>query len=511
MNKVKKSISIIPLFMLYALFADSTLTATPSKEVTDRLIAELQDIRKSLARDSIEIFENQKKLADREWWNQKTASRVWLKEKLCRAIVNEDKPVTDLDLLVDDIGRIAGSLKGVMLYTYSQKAERILRLQLYHNRFAHAAIPYIDACGTHNHLITNYHGTLNDDDSEERTFRGKETRTITTSNRIEAEEWLESTMDIFSDLTCDLPKPPTHVPHASAPAAESHKRTISDDSDSDDKVTKNPKRARVDDDDSDSDDDNDNDTQAAQPVAQSTPKKPGLLALLRSHAHDTNIIRKRSNLIAHEGFRDHFLKTESQAIARTMIDQADKLNMLDGRVALNTADEWYDLADIPSQLQAYQEQKEDILHADEITCSAPFMLSTAQEISAKISDLEANHVKPYAQNVARIKQWQTHYQNVLNMDLLYLKGITVENPDHIAQRDRLSNRFTQDLGVDVIPTLPPENPESTDIQKMMDLQRITLANKTTHALAGIQKIQALLEPRLQQNDDDDSDDDEDGE
>ena len=32
-------------------------------------------------------------------------------KKLCRAIVNEENPVTDFDLLVDDIGRIAGSLK----------------------------------------------------------------------------------------------------------------------------------------------------------------------------------------------------------------------------------------------------------------------------------------------------------------------------------------------------------------------------------------------------------------
>lgn len=135
------------------------------------------------------------------------------------------------------------------------------------------------------------------------------------------------------------------------------------------------------------------------------------------------------------------------------------------------------------------------------------MISIAQEISENVSNLEANHVKPYAQNLKRIKQWQQHYQNVLNMGLLYLKGITVEDPEHIALRDRLRNRFAQDLGVDIIPTLPPENQESTDIQKIMDLQRITLANKTTRALAGIQKMQSML--NAEDDDDDDDDDDED--
>jgi hypothetical protein len=488
---------IAAAFTLCILFATPSITAAPSQEVTDRLIAELQDIRKSLARDSIEIFENQKKLADMPnppalpWWDTEAVSPDgWLHEKLCRAIVNEDKPVTDLNLLVDDVGRIAGSLKGVMLYTYSQEAERILRLQLYYNRFAHAAIPYIDACRTHKYLLKDNRDALDDSASEERTFISETTRTITTSNRIEAEGWLDSFMYRFSGVTCDLPKPPTHIPHASAPAAEFHKRTISDDSDSEDIVTKNPKRARVDD--HDSDDDNDNDTQAAQPVAPTIPMKPGLLAILRSHAHDTNIIRKRSNIMAHDGFRDHYLKTESQALAHTLPRQTPVKDQ-DGLICANNAHEVIELHRIVHRL------RKSISDAEEITQSGSFMLSTAQKICSNISDLEANHVNTYAKNVARIKQWQTHYQNVLNMGLLYLKGITVENPDHIAQRDRLINRFTQDLGVDIIPTLPPENPASTDtdIQKIMDLQRITLANKTTHALAGIQKIQALLEPQLQ--------------
>ena len=82
------------------------------------------------------------------------------------------------------------------------------------------------------------------------------------------------------------------------------------------------------------------------------------------------------------------------------------------------------------------------------------------------------------------------------MGCLYLKGITVKEPDHIALYDRLKNRFANDLGVDVIPTLPPENPESTDIQKILDLQRITLANKTTHALANLKKMQNMLDAEM---------------
>ena len=49
--------------------------------MTDQLIAELQGIRKSLARDSIEIFETHEKLADmptppdQPWRNKETATR----------------------------------------------------------------------------------------------------------------------------------------------------------------------------------------------------------------------------------------------------------------------------------------------------------------------------------------------------------------------------------------------------------------------------------------------------
>ena len=303
----------------------------------------------------------------------------------------------------------------------------------------------------------------------------------------------------FSALSCIPPNNQTPTTPASAPAAGSHKRTLLDASDSDDIVTNDLKRVHI-----DENDDDDDDPEAAQPAAQSTPKNPGFLPLLHSHAHDTNAIHKRSNIMAHEGFRDHFLKTESQAIARTMIDQADKLSMLNGLVFANTESEQYSLVDIPSYLRAYQQEKRSILHSPEIKQDAPCMISIAQEISENVSNLEANHVKPYAQNLKRIKQWQQHYQNVLNMGLLYLKGITVEDPEHIALRDRLKNRFAQDLGVDIIPTLPPENQESTDIQKIMDLQRITLANKTTRALACIQKMQSMLNA---EDDDDDEDND----
>ena len=133
---------------------------------------------------------------------------------------------------------------------------------------------------------------------------------------------------------------------------------------------------------------------------------------------------------------------------------------------------------------------------EEITHNDPFKLAIAYKISEFASDLEANHVNTHAQNIARIKDWQQHYQNVLNMGCLYLKGITVKEPDHIALYDRLKNRFANDLGVDVIPTLPPENPESTDIQKILDLQRITLANKTTHALANLKKMQNMLDAEM---------------
>ena len=229
---------------------------------------------------------------------------------------------------------------------------------------------------------------------------------------------------------------------------------------------------------------------------QPITKQPGLLALLRSPAHDVNIIGRRADLMAHQGLRDHFLKKECQSLAHIMIDQAEELSMLNGIVWANTVGEQYYLVTIPSLLQEYQEKKRDILHGQEITHSVPFMLSTAHEISSNVSDLEANHVKPYAQNIARIKDWQQHYQNVLNMGCLYLKGITVKEPDHIALYDRLKNRFANDLGVDIIPTLPPENPESTDIQKILDLQRITLANKTTHALANLKKMQNMLDAEM---------------
>ena len=45
-------------FTLYILFAVPALIAAPSKEVTDRLIAELQDIRKNLTQEAIEIFQD---------------------------------------------------------------------------------------------------------------------------------------------------------------------------------------------------------------------------------------------------------------------------------------------------------------------------------------------------------------------------------------------------------------------------------------------------------------------
>ena len=503
MNRFKKSMPIATAFTLHILLAAPALIAAPSKEVTDQLIAELQGIRKSLARDSIEIFETHEKLADmptppdQPWWNKETATRDWHKEKLCRAIVNEENPVTDFDLLVDDIGRIAGSLKGIAHYTYSQMAERILRLQLYCNRFAHSAIPYIDACDPHHHLITECRNTLDESASEERTFRGKRTRTITSSDRIKIEDWLDTTMYRFSGcLPCMPQTNPAPATQASPPATQSYKRTISDENE---KITKDPKRMHL-----NEEEDSDNDTQALQPVAQSIPKKPGLLALLRSHAHDTNTIRKRSNLMAHDAFRDHLLKMESQAIVDTLPCQTP-IREKNGVICANNYEEALDLHSVCSRL------RESLSDAKKITPSGSFMLSTAQKISSCVSDLEANHVNTYAQNIARIKDWQQHYQNVLNMGCLYLKGITVKEPDHIALYDQLKNRFANDLGVDVIPTLPPENPESTDIQKILDLQRITLANKTTHALANLKKMQNMLDAEQKDNGRASEDDDDNGE
>ena len=485
------NIQITPLFMLYALFAASALTAAPSKEVTEQLTVELQDIRKNLAQEAIEIFQDKDQLPN----------APWPAGALCRAIVSEDKPATDLDLLVGDIGRVVGSLDGVINYSYSQMAERILRMQLYYNRFARSAIPYISASNTHAHLVTEYRALLAYDTNSEKCFIDRHTRAIDIRRLTTMEDQLDRTMYSFSDLTCMLADNQTTGTKASASPIKSRKRAISDDSDEDEEITKDPKRVHIDENHSD-DDDSDEDTKAVQPVAQPVPPKmPGLLTLLRSRAHDTNIIRQRSNIVAQQEIRDNFLKKESQEIALTMLLQT-QVRQEDGIILANNHTERLYLQRMANRL------REPISHAKEPT-HAFFTISTAQKISAIISDLEANHVNPHARNVTRIKQWQTHYQNILRMGLLFLNSITAEKPDQVTQRDMLIHCFTRDLGVDVIPTLPAEDPgSSTDIQKMMDLQRITLANKTTRALTGIQKMQKMLYLYTEQSDDhDDSEDD----
>ena len=101
MNKIQTIMRIAAAFTLYILIAASTLIAAPSEEVTDRLTAELQNIRKNVAQEAIEIFED-KDLFSGELWDQQT---------LCRQIIKEEKPVTQLDLLAGDIQKIINNIK----------------------------------------------------------------------------------------------------------------------------------------------------------------------------------------------------------------------------------------------------------------------------------------------------------------------------------------------------------------------------------------------------------------
>jgi len=359
----------------------------------------------------------------------------------------------------------------------------------------------------YHYLIRKFNYQLHENAAEERHFIDRHRRIANDGNLRQVQELLDRTMYKFSDLTCNLPNKPIPARQAPAPATESRKRTIlndSNDSDADDTVTKNPKRTHI-----DEDNDNDDDDDVVE-VAQPISKKPGLLSLLRSHAHDSNTIRKRSEIMAHDGLRNHLLKKESQAIAHTMIEEAKNLTSLNRMPTATNLAEGMSL----TLEQACSRGLNTFLNAslnEEITHNDPFKLAIAYKISQFASDLEATHINPYAQNIARIKDWQQHYQNVLNMGCLYLKGITVKKPDHIALYDRLKNRFANDLGVDIIPTLPPENPESTDIQKILDLQRITLANKTTHALANLKKMQNMLDAEQKDNGRASEDDDDNGE
>jgi hypothetical protein len=499
----------------------STLVAIPSKEVTDQLITELQNIRKTLAHDNIELFEEKDNTPHIPW-----------EETLCRNIVNENKPCTDMAILTNDIQKILYCTHNVDVaktyldkkghvrigpridYTYAEIAERILRLDLYINNFASKAIAYVKEVEVSNHensptcaIVIHDYGLKLAVCSMENESQNNQTRTINPFRLTLLEGRILSSICLFSNfLNAHLPENnSTNTTQGSVCETESHKRIYSDEYQANNTLLKNPKRFRAQNEDTNSNDD----TKIVQSIAPTASHKPGLLELMHLHAHGAHIISKHSSVMAHEGFRNHFLKMESQSIARTLINQAEKLSMLNGIIWANTESEQYLLAEIPSQLKAYLEEKRETLDSPEIKQNAPSMISIAGEISANVSDLEANHIKPYAQNVERIRQWQQHYKDALNMGLFYVNAIILKDPDHIEQRNALINRLRHNLDRAAIITLPQENVESADTQKILDLQRITLANKTTLTLAGILRIQKMIQfesGNPSDTNDDDSDD-----
>lgn len=504
----------------FTLWGSCTVITAPSKAVTDELTAELQSIRKNLALNTIELFEQKDNAPHIPW-----------EEALCRTIINEDKPCTALHILTNHIQKILYCTHNVdddrsykdkdgnirigsrINYTYSERAERILRLDSYINSFVSKAIAYVKEVETPANensptraiVIHDYELKLASH-STEYDSSSNSTHTITPFRLRTLEARFLGAIYLFSNFL-EAHAPLTISPHKSLdsePPSKTRKRTHSAQPQEDNTAIADPKRLRTTSDAIKST----HDTRLTQSINPESQNQRGLLSILASCSYETNTLQRRSDIIAHQGLREHFLKSESQDIARTMMDQAEKLSMLNGMIFANTESEQHFLADIPSRLEAYKEEKREILYTPEINRPIPCMIAATQEICENVSDLEANHAKKYDQNVKRIKQWYEHYQQVLNMGLIYLKTIQPTDTDHIKERNALINRFGQDLNTDVISTLPPQNAHSTNIEKALDLQRISLANKTTRALTSILRIQKMCKNNHgNQSDTDDDDDD----
>ena len=532
MFNLRKSTLLHRILTLHALFLAPALIAAPSKEVIAQVTVELQDIRRNLAQEALEYFEG--------------LNYSFSGDQLCRTIVTESIPMTQLDILAGNIRDIVDAIKTsahVSTYnTYPRKIERALRLQLYANRFANHAILYLNSFNESEIPKSERDWCVNEYSAIIAKNNARETQYQTLGLREDFNLGLNTPIidmlhiaDSFSVfIQCCLPKSSdqSHKSNSNAVAIDEEKQnntkrvcmTIDDEDD----ATPPPSNTQL----------------SALPIINPTflyrirsrkinfpnigtqtistetqaPMASTFLQCILSreqNIHDASGAQKRSDIIALAGIRKNIAedaKKECLTIAQTMTDQIYREGILH-RQLLPRPNNTFDVNSLPPvrlhrSLHSYLETQRPFLPPN-TEHSMLFILNLACSISKKTSTIEANRVKKYDENIKRISEWQTHYQNILNIGIPYLKSLAWDNPECIMQLNQLIELMENDRSINVLPTLPRNDAQSTDIQKILDLQRITLANKTTRALVHLVKMQNMLNNKHKDNDSDSENDDND--
>ncbi len=509
MFNLRKSTLIRRILTLHALFLAPALIAAPSKEVTAQMTAELQDIRRNLAQEALEYFEGLNYSFSRQG------------DQLCRTIVTESIPMTQLDILAGNIRDIVDAIQISAPFspfnTYSRKIERALRLQLYANRFAQRAMLYITSFNEseipklrRDDCMDKYSAIVSHNNAREELYPARGIR----EDFILDADWPTLDMHDIADSFSEF------IEHCVLKNSVQSHQSNSDAVEIDEDNQNNVKRLCMTIDDEDGTPTPPSNTQIApsptinptslyrarsrkinypnigtQKIEEDiqtiekdisantqTPAASDFLQRLLSreqNAHDTSIAQNRTDMLS---FPD-VAKKAWLAIAQTMIDQIDRQNeACRGLIFHNNQFRTYSrpTTDIPRSIHAHLEEKQR-LHP-EVKTGMYQILVTTHAITQEINNREANHVKPYNKNIERIAEWQAHYQNILSVGIPYLQSLNLNISDYKRNRDQLIELLEKDRDLNVLPNLPPENPRSASIQKILDLQRVTLANKATRAL-----------------------------
>jgi hypothetical protein len=285
------------------------------------------------------------------------------------------------------------------------------------------------------------------------------------------------------------------------------------------------------------------------------------VALLHSRAkRPTDRMDWRSNIMSFKVIQENltnYTRREYHNIARTMIEQATQLDSLEA-TELNVREEAYNgtsnyrrrftCAGVCSSKtglwKSLKEYKTEISQWPiPSNHSMFFIINKALRISELINALEADHIKDYEQNTTRMTQLQTLHKRLLATAIPYFNAVkppqqNSEEPyrtrmtrleqeldniplqPHLLDHERSGNqekdryddinRFENDLNLTISSHALLKNELCIeDEQKILDLQRIYLANKVKCTLFDLEKMHAMLQDEQNSDDNDSNNDDDD--